>query len=516
MHSLIKAIKSLLHNSKILIVIILVLSVTLIQYESWFGPNPPVYSSVRSENVIEEFRAVWIASVANINWPSEPGLSVEQQQREAIELLDAIAAANMNAVILQVRPQADALYPSDLEPWSYYLSGEQGKAPEPFYDPLEFWIHEAHQRGLELHAWINPYRAHHMDGGPVSEHSIVNQLGEHIYRLKNDMYWMDPTQAEIVDHSLAVIKDIVARYDLDGLHYDDYFYPYPSYNEGAPFPDGDNYSAYQSEGGTLTINDWRRKAVNDFVKAIYDEVKRLKPHVKVGISPFGIWRPDHPPLIKGFDQYDQLYADAKLWLNKGWLDYYTPQLYWNISKIPQSFPILLAWWAEQNTESRHLWPGLSTYAVATQTGETEVINQIMVSRALLGSQDGHVLWNVKAIADHPHFAGLLQKHVFNNQAIVPPSPWLDNIPPEAPEVSLQSGLSELVISWSNNGQEAVFRWILYYKKDNDWHYDIYPTGVKTRRFDTTDNITAYAVVAVDRTGQQSQRINRSVASTGTN
>ena len=502
---------ALLLNKRTLLGIIIILTILLLNYDKVFQPDPTVYGRITSETVVEEFRAVWIASVANINWPSERGLSVAQQKKEAIDLLDTVVEANMNAVILQIRPQADALYQSDYEPWSYYLSGEQGIAPEPLYDPLEFWVTEARQRGLELHAWINPYRAHHKDGGPVSDHSMVNKLGKNVYRLKNDMYWMDPTQPEVVQHSLAVIKDIVSRYDIDGLHYDDYFYPYPSYNEGAAFPDADNYQDYAQSGGELSIGDWRRKAVDDFVKAIYEEVKAIKPHVKVGISPFGIYRPGTPRHIQGFDQYAELYADAKLWLNQGWLDYFTPQLYWNISKIPQSFPLLLAWWESENSQQRHLWPGLSSNKASTPSGQTEVINQIMISRALLGEQTGHVFWNVKTIADNPDFAQILKENIYNNQALIPPSPWLNNQPPLSPEVSISSADNNLSLNWSERGEIIASRWLLYYKVGGGWQYKILPAMQTSYSFVDGTEITEVTVQAISRTGIRSERIINSVA-----
>ncbi len=178
---------------------------------------------------LKEFRAAWIATVANINWPSKPGLSTETQKQEAIYLLDFLQAHHFNAAILQVRPQADALYKSDIEPWSYYLTGTQGKAPQPYYDPLEFWVKEAHDRGIELHVWLNPYRAHHKDGKAISDQSIVKKHPELVMYLKEGYWWMDPAQKAVQDITNDVVMDLVRRYDIDGVHMDDYFYPYPSY-----------------------------------------------------------------------------------------------------------------------------------------------------------------------------------------------------------------------------------------------------------------------------------------------
>ncbi|MCA0892845.1 glycoside hydrolase family 10 protein [Microbulbifer agarilyticus] len=504
--------------------VIAVMALALWQYPAWFGQETPKqvameqeeqeelpdYGRAERETVAREFRAAWVATVANIDWPSEPGLPVAQQQQEAIALLDKVAAANMNAVIFQVRPQADALYASELEPWSYYLSGEQGKAPEPFYDPLAFWIEQAHQRGLELHAWVNPYRAHHTQGGPVSAHSIVNTKPELVAKLANGMYWMEPTREETISHSLSVITDIVQRYDIDGIHYDDYFYPYPSYNEGAPFPDRESYATYQQQGGQLGVSDWRRAAVNRFVKDIYSEVKRIKPHVKVGISPFGIWRPKYPETIAGFDQHEQLYADARLWLNEGWLDYFTPQLYWNINRVQQSYPMLLAWWQGENHQQRHLWPGLSSNQVETNQGTDEIINQILFTRALLQEQTGQVFWNVKTVSENPKFAQLLKDTVFYHQALVPASPWLDSAAPQAPEVRYQSTADGLSVNWQPRGDEAAARWLLYYQAGGKWHYRIFTKDVLSHQFRQQDEVTTIAVVAVDRNGLESERIDQQI------
>lgn len=274
--------------------------------------GPDLSAEVEEEKFVEpplkisEFRGAWIATVANINWPSKPDLSTETQQEEAIKLLDLLEKQNFNAVILQVRPQGDALYNSELEPWSYYLTGKNGKAPEPFYDPLNFWIEEAHKRGMELHVWLNPYRAHHSTAGEIGEKSLVKTNPELVVKLKNGMWWMDPSSKKVQDHSAAVVMDIVKRYDIDAVHFDDYFYPYASYNGKQGFPDDNSWNKYINSGGDLSKGDWRRKNVNDFIERIADEIKTEKSYVKFGISPFGIWRPDFPKGIKGMDQYEEL------------------------------------------------------------------------------------------------------------------------------------------------------------------------------------------------------------------
>lgn len=437
------------------------------------GSRPKDTLSLPSQPAAErEFRAAWIASVANINWPSAPGLSVEEQKAEAIELLDFLADHNFNAAILQVRPQCDALYPSELEPWSYYLSGTQGEAPQPFYDPLEFWIEEAHKRAIELHAWLNPYRAHHVAGGPISEQSIVKTKPELVVKLENGYYWMEPTAQETQDHSYQVVMDIVKRYDVDGIHFDDYFYPYPSYNNGKDFPDDKSWANYQAQGGKLSRGDWRRDAVNTFIKRLYDGIKAEKKHVKFGLSPFGIWRPNNPPSIKGFDQYDQLYADAKLWFNEGWIDYWTPQLYWPINQIPQSFPVLLGWWNQQNYKGRHFWPGISISRKKGKEQVDEVLNQIMISRGVLYDSPGIVHWNIDGFTKSETLTKAVVEGPYRKKALIPASPWLDKEPPNAPVVKIAVEKDSLQINWGQNEKADLFSFVIYKKYGEEWSYDI--------------------------------------------
>ncbi len=419
-----------------------------------------------------EFRAAWVATVANINWPSKPGLPVEIQQNEAIRLLDLLSQNHFNAVVFQIRPQCDALYQSALEPWSYYLTGKQGQAPDPYYDPLEFWINEAHKRGLELHVWLNPYRAHHTAGGEITEHSIVSRRPELAVQLKNGMWWLDPAKEETQDHSYQVVMDIVSRYDIDGVHFDDYFYPYPSYNENEDFPDDDTYRNYQNKGGKLTQEDWRREKVNGFIKRLYKGIKKEKKHVKFGISPFGIWQPGYPAGIEGFNQYDQLYADAKLWLNKGWIDYFAPQLYWPINQIPQSYPVLLEWWRVENLKNRHLWPGINIGRFqGTQAGD-ETINQIMIARALLQSSPGVIHWSIGPLQKNDSLAQQILSGPYRSPALVPPSPWLSGKRPGTPTLILKEQQTKTTLEIE---ADSEFRQVvIYYLKDSKWNSTVLP------------------------------------------
>ena len=459
---------------------------------------------------MREFRAAWVATVANINWPSKPGLSTVDQQHEALALLDFLKDHHFNAVIFQVRPQADALYPSELEPWSYYLTGTQGTAPNPYYDPLAFWIDEAHKRGLELHVWLNPYRAHHVVAGEVEASSIVNKMPESVVKLKEGYWWLDPAKQSTQDHSAAVVMDIVKRYDIDGVHFDDYFYPYESYNDGADFPDDDSWTAYQQIGGTLSRADWRREHVNRFIERVYSQIKAEKKHVKFGLSPFGIWRPGYPEGIAGMDQYDKLYADAKLWLNKGWVDYFTPQLYWPISQLPQSFPVLLGWWQEENTQGRHLWPGMNVGRGGDEANLKEVTNQIMITRGMVPASKGAVHWSISSLTRHPLLAQGLLDGPYKQQALVPASPWLGSDVPDAPAVALENRGREVDVSWEHPNTSDVFKWVVYYRFGERWDYVIlenHAMNVKLPSYapDGETKLADVMVTAVDRLGNESEK-----------
>ncbi|HKG95317.1 MAG TPA: family 10 glycosylhydrolase, partial [Gemmatimonadaceae bacterium] len=380
-----------------------------------------------------ELRAIWVATVSNIDWPSRAGLPVEQQKAELVALMDRAAALRLNAVIFQVRPAADALYESKLEPWSEYLTGEMGRAPEPFYDPLRFAVEEAHARGLELHAWFNPYRARIGEArrdAPIAA-SHISRAHPELVRSYGRSLWMDPGERAVQDHSLRVVLDVVRRYDVDGVHIDDYFYPYrerdSATRELLDFPDSASYARYRRAGGTLARDDWRRRNVDEFVRRMNAAVHAAKPWVKVGVSPFGIYRPGQPARVVGLDPYVELYADSRKWFANGWLDYLSPQLYWPVAAPGQSYPALLRWWSQQNVRRRHLWPGLFTSRVNPASREErrwtphEVTEQILRTRAEPGAT-GHVHFSAKALMQN--YAGLadsLAADLYAEPALVPAS-----------------------------------------------------------------------------------------------
>lgn len=455
-----------------------------------------------------EFRAAWVATVANINWPSQPGLPVDSQKLEVIKLLDLLSDHHFNAVIFQVRPQCDALYQSALEPWSYYLTGVQGFAPVPFYDPLEFWIDEAHKRGLELHVWLNPYRAHHTAGGEITEHSIVRKKPDLVVPLKNGFWWLDPAKKETQDHSYDVVMDIVKRYDIDGVHFDDYFYPYPSYNENEDFPDENSFATYQREGGKLARGDWRRKSVNDFIERLYKGIKKEKKFVKFGISPFGIWRPGYPKSIAGFDQYDQLNADAKLWLNEGWMDYFAPQLYWPTNQIPQSFPVLLNWWVNENVKKRHLWPGINIGRLQGEKAVDEAINQIMISRAMLDDSPGVIHWSIGPLIKNDTLIENIFSGPYRKPALIPKMEWLSKKSPAISSLvsTLRNGSTILQI----NSKAEFKSVIVYFQNQSNWAYKIIPCKDSEINISILESLGADSakifISIIDRFGQISRPV----------
>jgi uncharacterized lipoprotein YddW (UPF0748 family) len=475
-----------------------------------------------------EFRGVWVATVANIDWPTKPGLSTDDQKKEVLAILDSVVALHLNAIVLQVRPHADAMYASQLEPWSYYLTGKQGQAPEPYYDPLQFWVEESHKRGIELHAWFNPYRAFMPRGGEISEKSIIKMRPGLAKKLSNGTYWLDPAKKEVQDHSFNVIMDVVKRYDVDGIHFDDYFYPY----EGN-FPDDDTWAEYTASGGSMKRDDWRRAAVNTFIERVYQGIKKEKPYVKFGISPFGIGKPGDPPSIQGFDQYSGLYADAVLWFHKGWIDYWTPQLYWPVNQIPQSFPVLLGWWKDENYKQRNLWPGMIVGRATDEKGADEIINQIMIERGFVNSAPGHVHFSMKAFQkDSSVLNAALKRGPYQKLALVPPSPWLDDNAPASPKLQATMVDSSIAVSWTHENAGDVFRWVVYFKYGNSWEYTILNKSDRSytiplsrtvvdrpraRRGEQpvvntrVETLSSIAISAVDRTGNESELVHHTIA-----
>ena len=468
-------------------------------------PDSDKKINIKLPEINREFRAAWIATVANINWPTKNTLTTQQQKDEAIQLLDLLKSANFNAVIFQVRPSSDALYKSDLEPWSYFLTGQTGKAPSPFYDPLEFWISEAHKRGMELHVWMNPYRAHHTTGGNINSSSMASRMSESTYRLRNGMYWMDPSDERVQNHVSAVVKDLVKRYDIDAVHIDDYFYPYKEYHGGKDFPDDRTWNAYKNSGGTLSRADWRRGNVNKIIKRLHDEIHQEKPTVKFGISPFGIWKPGFPSGITGSSQFDELYADAKLWLNEGWCDYYAPQLYWKEGGA-QSFSSLLKWWKDENIKNIHLWPGLNTVAIKSDNKQAEITGQMNAIRRMMPkNKAGEIHYSIDGLKKNPEMLREV-KNLYKEKALVPETPWIKVTKPVTPNISVEKSSENYRISWNSKEKEKVFRWVLFAKYGESWETEILDKENVFKALPTNKNgkkLNTVAIKSIDRLSNES-------------
>ena len=411
-------------------------------------------------------RGLWIATVNNIDWPSRNNIPAAQQQAELIDILDRTRAAGLNAVMFHIRPAGDAVYASALEPWGAMLTGTQGT--DPGYDPLAFAISEAHARGLELHAWINPFRAGNTKDSLALAPTHQFNVRRDLIRVYGTQLWFDPGEPDVHDHAMRVVSDIVRRYDIDGVHADDYFYPYQQNDSARHLIDFPDSGSYARSSSTLARDDWRRDNVNRFVKRMYREVHAIKPAVKVGLSPFGIWRPGNPPTVVGLDAYATIYADSRTWLQQGWVDYLAPQLYWAIASPGQSFPALLDWWLGQNSLGRSVWPGIATYRVldgtANQFSATEIPSQVAITRAR-GANSGEIFFNTNTTLKKSNgavAASLAQ--LYATPALVPASPWLGGMAPGVPGVSL----SGRTLTFMPSAGDAPRWWVIRARANGVW------------------------------------------------
>lgn len=380
-------------------------------------PQPPVLKNpsvldepdtrYKAMPLPQEMRGVWIASVENMDWPSKPGLPPAAQQKEFTDLLDLLKQLNFNTVIVQVRPAADTFWPSRQEPWSYYLTGRQGVSPH--YDPLAFMIKEAHKRGLAFHAWFNPFRVQNVSKAALSENHPIKKHPDWLVSYGGRKYY-NPAIAAARRHSINVIAEVAEKYDVDGIHLDDYFYPYPVKKNGktVPWPDAELYKKY---GNGQPLAAWRRSNVNTFVRDLHQRLKATKPELPLGISPFGVWRnqskdPTGSP-TRAFSAYDDgLYADSRLWIEQGWIDYVVPQLYWHFGHRVAPYGVLLKWWnkeMERNPQVK-LYIGLGTYKHGDEWKDPAELDKQMAE-----------LKKYKNVAGAVHFSAIRIK---NNQGQV--------------------------------------------------------------------------------------------------
>lgn len=443
-----------------------------------FAAPPAGEPSLKAAPPKYEFRAAWVASVENIDWPSQKGLPVDSQKIEFTRLLDMHQRNGLNAVVVQIRPAADAFYPSPYEPWSEWLTGVQGQPPSPYYDPLAYMIEETHKRGMEFHAWCNPYRAVHTIGkSSIAPNHITRQHPEWFVRFEKTIYF-DPGNKEVQQFVTTVIRDIVRRYDIDALHFDDYFYPYDIV-EGGPagkdFPDNPSYAKY---GNGLPKGDWRRANVDSIIVTIAKAIKEEKPHCKFGISPFAIWRnidkdPEGSNTHVGVTDYDNLYADILLWMKNGWIDYVVPQIYFEFSHPRAPYALLVGWWA-RHTYGRQCFIGLAPYLAGTRPTRpawrdpNELPRQIRYYRSFPGIE-GAVYFSSKSFEPNPNgWCDSLHNTYYNYPALIPPMPWIDSAKPQPPQFHVEYNKKESsATAWLSGGdQRDTLRGFAVYRSDS--------------------------------------------------
>lgn len=422
-----------------------------------------------------EFRAVWVASVENIDWPSKKDIPVDSQKVEFTRLLDMHQHNGLNAVVVQIRPAADAFYESPYEPWSEWLTGIQGKAPSPYYDPLAFMIEETHKRGMEFHAWCNPYRAVMAIGkSSVAANHITRRHPGWFVRFEHTLYF-EPGNKEVQQYVTMITRDIVRRYDIDALHFDDYFYPYSIIEGGGPrkdFPDNASYARY---GNGMSKGDWRRSNVDSVILHINKAIKEEKPHCKFGVSPFGIWRnsskdPEGSETQGGQTDYDNLYADIVLWLKNGWIDYVVPQIYFEFSQPRAPYAVLLDWWA-RHTYGRQCFVGLGIYKAGYNAAwrDPSLLPREIQAQRNYPQVQGAVYFSSASFQTNPFgWNDSLRNNYYNYPALIPPVPWIDTVKPYAPLFRIENNQKESsATAWLSKGDpQDTLRGFAVYQSDS--------------------------------------------------
>ena len=408
-----------------------------------------------------EFRAAWVATVTNIDWPPAGNFNPEIQKAEFIKLLDMHQRNGLNAVVVQVRPSTDAFYPSPFEPWSEWLTGKQGLPPSPYYDPLAFMIAETHKRGMEFHAWCNPYRAEFSIGKSSIAVTHVTRLHPEWFISYGGKRYFDPGNKEVQQYVTSVIRDMVKRYDIDAVHFDDYFYPYRI--AGLELPDESSYAKYNNG---LNKDDWRRSNVDSVILLLSKAIKEANKYCKFGISPFGVWRnidKDTAGSATRANQtnYDDLYADILLWLKNGWIDYVAPQLYWEFGHKLVGYETLIDWWSK-HAYGRQLYIGHGIYrfyerASPAYKNPREIPNQISKLREY-SSVQGSIFYSSKSFVRNPNgWNDSLRNNYYKRPALIPPMLWIDSVKPAKP---VPQKLSETTWKISAPAEKRVKYFIL--------------------------------------------------------
>lgn len=470
---------------------------------SLFFPQCVSQSQQIDENSIipspkREMRAVWIVTLDNKDFPSKPNLSVSEQKAELRSILDFHQRRGMNAIFFQVRPSADAFYKSKYELWSEWLCGKQGKAPETDFDPLAYIIDESHKRNMELHAWFNPYRAIYRQKKSSIAYNHITKTQPSWFVEYNKQIHFNPGLPEVRKYLINIIMDVVKRYDIDGVHFDDYFYPYKINNK--EFPDEKTYQTHQKN--FTNISDWRRNNVDILIKTIHDSLKITKPYVKLGISPFGVWRnktEDNRGSQTQVGQtcYDILGADVRKWLENGWIDYVAPQLYWQIGHQKADYKELVNWWAK-NSFDKHVYIGHAFYKVRGEEGDqwqnkNEISRQINLNRTI-PKINGSAYFRAKSLMDNYLFmTDSLHKKYYYRPAIIPTMPWKDNTPPEPPQnIKKIFTQKRVVLQWESAHttlpQEKTHYYIVYRFEEKEKTNQDDNKKVEVFDFENSENI----------------------------
>lgn len=492
-----------------------------------------VSNILQAQTPKREFRGAWIATVNNIDYPSTKNLTSAQQQAEFIKILDQHQQAGINAVIVQIRTNGDAFYPSELAPWSESLTSKQGKAPEPFYDPMAFMVAECRKRGIEFHAWFNPYRAVPNINTTVLDAKHVAVKHPEWLLPYGNLRVLDPGKPEVIKHITEVVMEVATKYDIDGVHFDDYFYPYPS----ARLTINDSATYNRNSRGIVNRADWRRDNVNILVKTIADTLKAVKPWVKFGISPFGIWqnKTTAQPLgsaTGGLQSYSDVYCDSRLWLQNGWVDYIAPQLYWNIGLAVADFSVLVPWWAN-NVFDRHLYIGHAAYRInATDVAAwqipSQMPSQIRLNRSTAKVQ-GSIFYNTNTLNKNLlGFRDSLIIKIYKTPALMPQMAWKDAVSPNSPK-NLMANLTNtgLQIKWEKptvgtSELDKIRGYVVYRFADNEPVDITNPAAIRSIIYkDTTAFFDAdisqqamrytYVLTAIDRLHNESFPSNSTTA-----
>lgn len=480
-----------------------ILAIGLLMCMTWAG-------FAKKKSPEREMRAVWIATVDNIDWPSKPGLSVEEQKKELIAHLDLHKKNGINTIIFQIRPATDAFYRSPYEPWSQWLTGEQGKAPDPFYDPLQFAIEECHKRAMELHAWMNPYRAVFLYKNAKTDPNHITNKRPELFLTYGKHKYFNPGLPETRDYVSKIVGDVVRRYDVDAIHFDDYFYPYKIKDKA--FPDTESFKMHGGNFYPNQIEDWRRENVNQVIKQINDTIKSIKLWMPFGISPFGVWR--NKDMDKtgsrtqaGQTNYDDLYADVLLWLKKDWIDYVAPQIYWHIGKKVANYKIIAKWW-RKNSFGKPCYIGQGAYRLNPESGvkawhsADELIRQVKLNRRLKGL-DGSMYFSGKTFIQNKLGVNeRLKEEVYRNPALHLKNPLYKGAVPSSPELKVKE--EELV--WTK--EEHAQYYVVYRIKKGRSNKEVFCiTSSNSLRLAPDSNGMNFLVCAVNRGHSMSEASN---------